>query len=229
MKNYPLPSKISWWRLPEWLEKLTTRVEVLEDAPAPPTPVAPYKVYTALLTQSGGDVPLQLLSQDSPSLTVGVTYQIDDDGGSGWDFTNVGAPNNDLFTYFIATGTTPANWGTNGMLSYNTGAPVVNVLEDTTGLNLYWTYLNSGVYLIQSSVMNNWTLEEKNFYKSKIAVFVNLPTRNDNDNSFTVTAGYYADGPEFFVTTGDGSETINDVLSDVDGWLRTSLEIRVYN
>ena len=109
----------------------------------------PYKVYTALLTQSGGNDPLNLLSQDSPSLTIGVTYEITDDGGSGWDFTNVGAPNNDLGTYFVATGTTPADWGTNGMLQYNTGAPVVTVLENTIG-NVWFTYMGTGECSINS-------------------------------------------------------------------------------
>ena len=50
----------------------------------------PYKVYTALLTQSGGSGTSSL--NDEP-LTIGVTYLITDLGGSGWDFTNVGAPN----------------------------------------------------------------------------------------------------------------------------------------
>lgn len=111
--------------------------------------VRPYKVFTALLTQSGGDNELSLLGQDTPNLTIGVTYQIGDDGGSGWDFTNVGAPNNDLFTYFVATGTTPASWGSNGYLIYNTGAPVVTILENTIG-NIWFGYNGTGDYSIIS-------------------------------------------------------------------------------
>jgi hypothetical protein len=30
MKNYPLPKEISWFRLPEWVKKLTGRVAILE-------------------------------------------------------------------------------------------------------------------------------------------------------------------------------------------------------
>ena len=63
-----------------------------------------YKVYTALVTQSGDSQPNGIGVGD---LTIGVSYQIVDNAGSGWDFTNVGAPNNDLGTYFVATGTTP--------------------------------------------------------------------------------------------------------------------------
>lgn len=111
--------------------------------------VRPYKVFTALLTQMGGNNLQSLLSQDTPSLTIGVTYQIVDDGGFGWDFTNVGAPNNDLNTSFIATGTTPASWGTNAMLQYNTGAPVANVLENTIG-NVFCVFNADGVYGVES-------------------------------------------------------------------------------
>ena len=104
-----------------------------------------YKVYTALLTQSGGD---DLQSQQSGLLTVGVTYYIDDNA-SNPDFTNVGAPNNNVGTYFVATGTTPNSWG-EATLNYNTGAPVVTVLQNTIG-NVWFTYFGSGNYLINSN------------------------------------------------------------------------------
>ena len=53
----------------------------------------------------------------------------------GWpifvfDFTNVGAPNNSNGTSFVATATTPTAWG-GGVLSYDVGAPVVTILENT--------------------------------------------------------------------------------------------------
>lgn len=97
-----------------------------------------YKVYTALLTQSGGNS-IQYIS--SGNLTIGVTYLINEPGS---DFTNVGAPNNNVGTYFVATGTTPAYWdGTE--LVYNTGTPVVTVLENTIG-NITWAYQETGYY-----------------------------------------------------------------------------------
>lgn len=119
----------------------------------------PYKVYTALLTQSGSDGTAQGISA-SP-LIVGATYYIEDNGGSGWDFTNVGAPNNDLFTYFVATGTTPNSWGIDGMLGYTPGAPVATVLENTIG-NIWFTYDQLGSYNINSI----------NLFTSNLATFI---------------------------------------------------------
>ncbi len=111
--------------------------------------VRPYKVFTALLTQSGGD---NAISMSSGELVIGTTYKIAFtaiEPPFTWDFTNVGAPNNDIGTSFIATGITPNNWG-NGQLNYNTGAPAAIVLENTIG-NLWFTYDDIGVYVAQSS------------------------------------------------------------------------------
>ena len=110
--------------------------------------VRPYKVFTALLTQSGGSDPRGFSNGGDP-LTIGMTYQIIDNGGSGWDFTNIGAPNNDLGTYFIATGITPNSWGIDGQLEGNSGAPVATVLENTIG-NIWFTYNGVGGYAANS-------------------------------------------------------------------------------
>lgn len=106
-----------------------------------------YKVYTALVTQNGtsGNYPIGI---GSGELTIGVTYRIDDNS-DGLDMTNVGAPNNNSDTFFVATGVDPNSWGS-GTLYYDTGAPVVNVLENTIG-NIWWTYNTTGSYLIFNS------------------------------------------------------------------------------
>jgi hypothetical protein len=104
-----------------------------------------YKVFTALLTQSGGDNGQAI---GSGNLTIGVTYLIDTDS-LGMDFTNVGAPANVQGVSFIATGTTPNSWGADegelDILLFNTGAPVATVLENTIG-NVWFTYIEPGVY-----------------------------------------------------------------------------------
>lgn len=209
MKNYPLPSKISWWRLPEWLEKLTTRVEVLEDAPAPPTPIAPYKVYTALLTQSGGSNGIFI---SSGTLQIGVTYEIDDPVGN-LDFTNVGAPNNNPGTYFVATGTTPNSWGDGTTLIYNTGAPVVTVLENTIG-NIWWTWQSTGSFWANS---NNLFTQDKTlaFISQSIASEKTVPVI-----AYTYDFNLTRIQIETYDSTGNPSP---DVLN------QTPIEIRVYN
>lgn len=121
--------------------------QVNNNTPTPPT--SSYKVYTALLTQSGGD---NVQGISNGSLLIGRTYYINYvDGGP--DFTNVGAPNNNVGTYFVATGTTPNTWGavpaSFDTLTYNTGAPVVTVLENTIG-NIWWTFNNTGSFYINS-------------------------------------------------------------------------------
>lgn len=114
--------------------------------------VKPYMVFTALLTQAG---PSDYQTITSGAVEKGVTYRITDDGGSGWDFTNVGAPNNDIDTYFIATNNgTPNNWGSGGMLAYDLGAPVATVLENTMG-EIYMYYNEVGSYTI------SWNLKFK--------------------------------------------------------------------
>lgn len=104
-----------------------------------------YKVYTALLTQSGSDNPL-LLPDDLGQTASGQTYTIIS-VGAGEDWTLWGAPNNNPGTSFVATGA--ANVVTSE-LSTNSGAPVVTVLENTIG-NIWWTYSGLGEYFINSN------------------------------------------------------------------------------
>jgi hypothetical protein len=106
-----------------------------------------YKVFTALLTQNGGDFGINNSTDDPYPFIIGVTYYIDENGDTAADFTNIGAPNNNVGTYFVATGTTPNSWGNGGYvnLRYNTGAPVATVLENTIG-NVWFTYLQTGLY-----------------------------------------------------------------------------------
>ena len=109
----------------------------------------PYKVYTALLTQYGSDEAGTSISNGD--LTIGVTYQIYDFGGAqDYDFTNVGAPNNNIETYFVATGTTPNSWGVGVGLVYVPAAPIVTVLENTIG-NIWFKYEGVGFYSVNSN------------------------------------------------------------------------------
>ena len=172
-----------------------------------------YKVYTALVTQNGGgsDAPI-----GSGELTIGVTYRIDDNS-DGLDMTNVGAADNDIGTYFVATGVDPNYWGS-GTLIYNTGTPVVTVLENTIG-NVWFNYVNVGVYTI------------------------NLPNIVALDKIFTMCGQVQSGGDAFFSKIGpsgyDGITGLPSVtlyslaydLTDVnlDTESPLPIEIRVYD
>lgn len=168
--------------------------------------VKPYKVYTALLTQSGGADPY-ILSEGN--LTIGITYVIKDTEGSP-DFTNVGAPNNNIGTFFVATGTTPNKWGS-GLLEFDKGAPIVTVLENTIG-NIVWSRVSDGEY---NGTLNSAFTSNKTYY------------------SITMTSGGGLDVGQFVQNTTQSDYISiatwhNDILSD-DLLTDTPIEIRVYN
>jgi hypothetical protein len=170
--------------------------------------VRPYKVFSALLTQNGGSVPSSL--SNNP-LTIGVTYMIDDNGGSGWDFTNVGAPNNEVGTYFVATGTTPNNWGgPNGNLYYNLGAPVATVLENTIG-DIWFSYIGDGYYLVSSD----------DLFTDKITVFSGART-SGWDGLSSIDSTNYSNSSFNLSTVNNSDSPANGLLDN------TPIEIRVY-
>jgi hypothetical protein len=167
------------------------------------TPEPAYKVYTSLLTQSGGD---NYQSISSGSLTIGVTYQIISASGAPGDFINVGAPNNNLGTYFVATGTDPNEWGAYE-LEYNTGAPVATVLENTIG-NVWFNYFGIGQYQIFSD--NLFTLDKS---------WATAYSGGDDEVSFNGFVVSPNGNNELRLNSGNGN---NDHIS-------IRLEIRVYN
>ena len=200
-----------------WIEKklgfkgefnLTKYITDLIAATPPPTPTLPYKVYTALLSQSGGDSFLFLLNEP---LVIGVTYKIYEDAGpSGWDFTNVGAPNNNVGTSFVATGTTPNSW-TNAELEYNAGAPVAKVLENTIG-NIWFTYNGVGQYYVNSNQL---------FTYPKSTGFIG-DVSGAGENQSLASIQILGDSA-FYISTVTSFIVVDDQLFD------TPIEIRVYN
>ncbi len=191
----------------DWLttrvKRLCCAVEQIQQSGA-----GSYKVYTALLTQSGGQNTDAL---EGGNLTIGVTYKIQGVGG-GADFTNVGAPNNDIDTWFVATGTTPNSWGTGGSLSYDLGAPVVTVLENTIG-NIWWTYANVGVYAINSNSLFTYG---KTF-------LINGPFNNLNTSGYTISFEPQYTNAIYFAISNIAGNNADGIGSDF------SIEIRVYN
>ena len=211
----------------DWLttrvKRLCCAVEQIQQSGA-----GSYKVYTALLTQSGGDGPAGNCSDDPQPLVIGVTYQISLNDGTG-DFTNVGAPNNNIGTYFVATGTTPNNWGTPGdvCLDYNTGAPVVTVLENTIG-NIYWNTDPLGTIGVY------WITCDNGLFANTVVTFIS------GGEGFVAGYSGSAYGNSFPLGPGTGiikqsSSTLILLTTDSTGTLSQGMlteypiEIRVYN
>jgi len=158
-----------------------------------------YRVYTALLTQSGGDDPLTL---SSGPVVKGVTYYI--------------APNNNDGTYFIAINDEiPNSYGTAG-LNYNSGAPVVTVLENTIG-NIWFTYNDVGDYSINSN-----TLFSVN--KTTIAT---LPNQYVESPADLYNFSAFPSGPSIIGIYSYYNYILQNSL--YGGYAQTSIEIRVYN
>jgi hypothetical protein len=171
----------------------------------------PYKVFTALLTQSGGNSLNDSSNSESKKpLTIGNTYLIQYNVDLEADFTNVGAPNNNEGTYFIATGEVPANWGSSSGLVFNTGAPVATVLENTIG-NVWFTYGDVGIYSLDSIEL---------FTSDKTYLYIQ--SYSNPDEGWDIGTSRLSTNSLQIVTT-NSQILSNDVL------YQTSIEIRVYN
>ena len=168
-----------------------------------------YKVYTALLTQSGGDF-LDQLDETTPTqnVTKGVTYTISN--ASDGDFLNVGAPNNNIGTSFVAiNNSVPNSWGQSGAsLLFNTGTPVVTVLENTIG-NIWWTYDSVGKYIANST---NAFTDEKTWQLIE----------NSGAAGSVTSSILYVNSNVIWVYSFDGGIQSDDILTN------TPIEIRVY-
>lgn len=163
-----------------------------------------YKVYTALLAQSGVDTLRSIFWDDSVNnLTIGVTYEITN--STNVDFTNVGAANNNIGTKFVATGITPNSWG-GGVLDYNEGVPVVTVLENTIG-DIWFTYEGIGLYYLKSNSL---------FVNSKTWYSILANANGSGGHLFNLT---YIDDSTILVEVTTGDSVLNN----------TPIKIEVYN
>jgi hypothetical protein len=173
------------------------------------TNIRPYKVYTALLTQSGESLEQSI---GSGAVTKGVTYRI---SSFGADFTNVGAPNNDNGTYFVAINNdVPNNYGA-GSLFYDTGAPVAIVLENTIG-NLWFNYEDIGYYKLSS---------ENLFTNLKSTSIMQTPTDGGDRTAPGLYTTYFDGESDFYISTFK----VSDISAVPNYLLNTFMEIRVYN
>jgi len=174
------------------------------------TNTRPYKVYAALLTQAGGDVPFGVAG-DGEEIVLGITYEITDNPNNN-DLTIYGAPNNNVGTFFVANQTTNLPYTNSLQLLGNTGAPVVTVLENTIG-NIWFIYSELGYYAALSDSL--FTINKT--FKSIGSVGEDPSTpgygflRGNNGDTFNI-------------------QTLDQIFANSDGQLfNTPIEIRVYN
>ena len=211
------------WQILKQLNKLTSVLFGLKEAATPN-----YKVYTALLTQTGGD---NIVGFSGGDIVIGLTYEIYEaaGGAAGFDFTNVGAPNNNIGTFFVATGTTPASWGNNNIgLKYNEGAPTVTVLENTIG-NIWFTYEALGNYKCWSDNL---------FTENKTTVFISDTVNTKSGTGISplqmrvLCSTDAGNQPAFLdIYTGTVSASYEDdiITPDTELQYAVTFEIRVYN
>jgi len=173
-----------------------------------------YKVFTALVTQSGGD---DLQEQASGALTKGVSYYYDE-LFEGSDFTNVGGPKyGDLPNsggYFIATATGVPNNYNGTVIRWNNGAPVVTVLENTIG-NVWFNYYGEGIYRFVSN--NLFTIDK--------TMIIGSTFYNVDADATIVLNSFYGENSDYriWLRSTIGNAAANSVIN------HTPLEIRVYN
>jgi hypothetical protein len=174
--------------------------------------IKPYKVFTALLTQSGGDNTVGVSGEEG-IINIGVTYYISENPNND-DLTIYGAPNNEAGTYFIANQTGILNYTDSLLLTYNTGAPVATVLENTIG-NIWFDYEDIGEYWLNSNGL---------FTTNKTILMQDQQfNRNDTDNRYFIR-GVYVNPNVTIIATADSNDSgVNSVLYN------TPIEIRVYN
>ena len=184
--------------------------------------VSAYKVYTALLSQSGTG---RLTSYDNNvekrySLVIGGSYEITT-YNSNDDFRNVGAASNATGVKFVATGTTPTIWTNKSVIRVDTGAPIVNILENTIG-NIWWTYSAIGEYIANSDAL---------FTSSKTTLQCNKSVYSNSGIGLVLE---WSDANQIYIYSyaGIGKDTgqpdPSNGLLNSDPYL-DFIEIRVYN
>jgi hypothetical protein len=176
--------------------------------------IAPkYKVYSALLSQRAGD---SLITVSSGPLDQGVTYTVADNGSTGWNFSNVGGPVYPNVGSFVATSSSTPTSYTGSTVTYNDGAPVVTVLENTIG-NIWWEYIDVGYYDCRT---------DGEFTPEKTVVILGSNQYIESPTDIHTADAFYQSASSIAVVSHYNYGPSDDQLS-YNG--PTSIEIRVYN
>lgn len=121
----------------DWLQSDNTEPDYIKNKPGDEV-----RIFRALASQLGVSA---INDIDDGPVEIGVSYTILAYGG---DFSNVGAPNNNLGTSFIALNSNTPTYGISS-LRYDSGAPKLIILKNTIG-NVWCTYFGVGTYALES-------------------------------------------------------------------------------
>jgi hypothetical protein len=168
-----------------------------------------YKVFTALLTQTGGDNPIAVAG-DGEYIYIGATYLISDNPDN-YDLIIYGAPNNNVGTFFIANQTIALSYTNSLQLEGNYGAPYATVLENTIG-NIWFTYAYAGEYRCYSEGL---------FIDSKSTIILGNVTYF---NASGIIKSGFDEVSGIIITADYDNNSVDNYAID-----RTPIEIRVYN
>ena len=175
-----------------------------------------YKLFSAIITQSNGDDPMNI---NEGMLQKGVTYTVIGTGDGNEDFSNVGLPILYDGAIFIATESAdPINWD-GAVLQYNAGAPVANIIENTIG-NVWFRYEEKSHYTIVSDSLFTAEKTLLNTYNPYYIPYA--PER------FTKIYTDYNDEGHIALNSKI-VDSSNSILDEIDGLINNFLiEIRVY-
>ena len=184
--------------------------------------------FKAVLYQNGGTVVVN--ATGNQRLYKGVTYRINRNDNNE-DLTTIGAESNLSGTYFVSNGDYEDLFSVDLKLSYDRGAPVLNVFENTLGYTPCTAYLGRGMYQIFIGDNLQETLWQK-YAQDNTPILAKI--KGFGAGFFGVTtivnaAFSYEEGIIYInsINAPTGSNADN-LLNDIDNFFRTSIEIEIY-
>jgi hypothetical protein len=197
-------------------------------------PIRNYKTYRAILNHTD---PLDgnNIFSFGEGFIIGETYHIDT-FQFGDDFSNVanvieGDINSDGCT-FIATGTTPTNWSNHSYL-YSDGNFVINVLENTTGIDILWLDSPFGGEGYYYAIGVDLMAEEQIPLSSLGKVFTTITPTQPPICCYSSNISFLSQYKPVLNGGPIGSDSVFVITSDDGDWTRglmwnSSFEIKVF-
>jgi len=184
--------------------------------------------FKAVLYQTGGTVKVNVTGNQR--LYKGVTYYIERNDNNE-DLTTIGAESNLANTYFVSNGNYQGLFSVDLKLSYDRGAPVLNVYENTLGYTPCVAYISNGMYQIFFGDNLQETLWQKYAYNNTpiLAKTKGIGAGFFGNTTIINSVFSYEEAVIYInsinLMTGDSEDNL---LNDGDNFYRTSIEIEIY-